>query len=135
MKYIPLAAIALLAFTGQITGQDEKDRVLFHVTSVEQGEATDYCTTDKCYATRFTVEGYTQNKDASIQYVLDCVEIIASEPTPHISVRCVRVHSHNDYMVKVGADFVIFGDAPASQTSEPFLSGYRIKSEKEVRKK
>lgn len=121
----------LLAFTGQAS-QDE--RVSFHVTSVEQGDAQDYCTTGKCSATRFTVEGYTQDKDAIVQYVLDCVETIANEPTPHISVRCVRVHSHSDYMVKLGADYVIFGDAPATQEKEPFLSAYRIKSEKEVRK-
>ena len=132
MKSLILASIFLVAFAGQVSGQDEK--VTFHVTSVEQDEAKDYCTTGKCSATRFTVEGYTQDKDASVQYVLDCVEVIANEPTPHISVQCARVHSHSDYMVKIGADFVAFEDSPSSQ-HEPYASAYRIKSEKEVRRK
>jgi hypothetical protein len=131
---ILLASLCLLvALAQQVASQNS--RVLFHVTSVEQGDATDYCTTGKCSATRFTVEGYTQDKDVVVQYVLDCVEILANEPTPHVFVQCPRVHSHNDYMVKVSSDFVIFGDTPATQTSEPYLSGYRIKSEKEVKKK
>jgi len=134
MKHLALASIALLAFTGQIISQ-EKDKVLFHVTSVEQDEAKDTCSPDKCSATRFTVEGYTQDKDVTVQYALDCVEVLSCDPKPHISVKCVRVHAHSDNMVKVGADFVIFGDFPITQTSEPFHSGYRIKSEKEVRKK
>jgi hypothetical protein len=85
----------VFALAGQLFGQDEA-KVLFHVTSVEQGDAPDYCTTGKCSETRFTVEGYTQDRDASIQYVLDCVETIAHEPTPHLTVQCARVHSHND---------------------------------------
>jgi len=134
MKSLILASIFLVALAGQLFSQDE--RVLFHVTSVEQGDAADYCTTDKCSATRFTVEGYTQDKDAVVQYVLDCVEVIASEPTPHKSIQCVKVHSHADYEVTIGADFIIFAsDAPTKQEKEPFVSGYRIKSEKEVRKK
>jgi hypothetical protein len=51
---VALASIVLVAFTGQ-SSRDEK--VSFLVTSVEQDEATDYCTTGKCSATRFTVEG------------------------------------------------------------------------------
>jgi hypothetical protein len=86
--------------------------------------------------TRITVEGYTQDKDAAVQYVLGCVEVISSEPTPHTSIQCVKVHSHTDYVVTIGADFIIFAsDAPTKQEKEPFTSGYRIKSEKEVRKK
>jgi hypothetical protein len=123
----------LLAFTATAPSQQD-EKVTFHVTSVEQGEATDYCTTGKCSATRFTVEGYTQDKDAAVQYVLDCVEVIANEPTPHIKIRCAHVHSHSDYLVRLGDDFVSFGDSPSSQT-EPLESAYKIKSEKEVRKK
>jgi hypothetical protein len=132
MRHATLASIIILAVAGQVSSQDEK--AVFHVTSVEQEEAKDYCTTGKCSATRFTVEGYTQDKDADIQYVLDCVEILVEEPTPHISVQCVRVHSHSDYMVKIGSDFIAFGDSQSSQ-SKPIVSAYRIKSEKEVRKK
>lgn len=98
MKKYVLASIVLLAFARQLSSQDEK--VLFHVTSVEQGDATDYCTTGKCSATRFTVEGYTRDKDASVQYVLECVEVIALEPN-HRPVTCARVHAHTDYRVRV----------------------------------
>ena len=133
MKHTVLSSIVLLALAQQVPSQDGK--VLFHVTSVEQGDATDYCIPDKCSATRLTVEGYTQDKSVVVQYVLECVEVLSYAPTPHVSVQCVRVHSHNDYMVKIGADFIMFGDVPSEQRSEPYLSGYLIKSEKEVRKK
>jgi hypothetical protein len=131
MKYLALVPFFLVGLVVPPPGQSET--VSFHVTSVEQGEAKDYCTTGKCSATRFTVEGYTQDKDASVEYVLDCVEIIANDPTPHLSVQCARVHSHNDYKIRVGADFVFFGDIPAAQQKEPYFAAYRIKSEKEVR--
>jgi hypothetical protein len=132
MKYATLASIVLLALAQQLSSQVEK--VLLHVTSVEQGDASDYCTSGKCSATRFTVEGYTQDKDTAIQYVLDCVEIIANEPNPHVTARCARVHSHSDYVVKLGNDYIAFGDGQSSQ-SEPIALAYRIKSEKEARKK
>jgi hypothetical protein len=135
MRYVAFASIILLAFTAQaVSQQDEK--VTFHVTSVSQADATDWCTTGKCSATRITVEGYTQDKDAAVQYVRDCVEVFANEPTPHKSVQCVKVHSHADYEVTIGADFILFShDAPTKQENEPSVSGYSIKSEKEVRKK
>jgi hypothetical protein len=128
-----LAFAPVLFVTLHLSAQNA-DKVSFHVTSVQQGDATDYCTTGKCSATRFTVEGYTQDKDAAVEFVLDCVEVIANEPTPHTTFRCPRVHSHNDYSVKLGADFVAFGDGSASQT-EPIELAYKIKSEREVRKK
>jgi hypothetical protein len=134
MKCIALTSIILIAFAARAASEDEK--VTFHVTSVSVGDAPDWCTEGKCSATRITVEGYTQDKDAYVQYVLDCVEVIANEPTPHQSIQCVKVHSHIDYMVKIGADFIIFDrDAPTKHEKEPYISGYRIKSEKEVRKK
>ncbi len=134
MKYFALASIVLVGFIGQVT-KGEKDKVRFHVTTVEQGEATDYCTTGKCSATRFTVEGYTTpDKDASIQYVLDCVETIMVEPNSSTSnVLCARVHSHNDYMVEVGAEFIFFDSYPSDRKG--LQIAYNIKSEKEVKKK
>lgn len=96
MRFVTFASIILLAFTAAVSQQDEK--VTFHVTSVEQSDATDYCTTGKCSATRITVEGYTQDKDAGVQYVLDCVEVIANEPTPHKSIQCVKEHSRTQIM-------------------------------------
>ena len=36
---------------------------------------------------------------------------------------------------KLGDDYVMFGDVPGTQDKEPIIAAYRIKSEKEVRKK
>ena len=129
MKYIKLAPIILLMFAARaVSQQDEK--VTFHVTSVEQGEAPDYCTTGKCTATKFTVEGLTQDREGGVKYVLECVEAIASEPN-HKSVACFRVHAHTDYRVKIFAESVSFG---SSSQSDPVVIDYSIKSEKEVEK-
>lgn len=127
-----ILTLLLLASVGQVYGQEEK--ASFHVTSVEQGDATDYCSTGKCTATRIAVEGYTQDQEAIVQYVLNCVEIITNDPSPHYTTRCVRVHSHGDYTIKIGADYVWFGNDPGHQTAEPYLAAYSIKSEKEIRK-
>jgi hypothetical protein len=135
--YLVLAILILTVLhfgRSTLAGQSD-EKITFHVTSVSQADATDYCTTGKCSATRFTVEGYTQDKDAAVQYVLECVETLVNEPTPHYTVRCARVHSHADYLVKIIDDWIIFGDPPATQDKEPILSSYQIKSEKEVRKK
>jgi hypothetical protein len=135
MRHVTLATIILLVSAAQTLSQ-QGEKVSFHVTSVSQADATDWCTTGKCSATRITVEGYTQDKDAAVQYVLDCVEVIANEPTPHKTMQCVKVHSHADYEVTIGPDFIVFAsDAPTKQEKEPFVSGYSIKSEKEVQKK
>lgn len=129
-----LTSMILIAFA--VPAASEAEKVTFHVTSVSQSDATDWCTTGKCSATRITVEGYTPDKDAVVEYVLECVEVVASEPTPHMTIQCVRVHSHADYIVTIGSDSVNFTtDAPTKQDKELFVSGYRIKSEKEVRKK
>ena len=133
MKHTILASIVLLALAQQLSSQEEK--VLFHVTSVEQGDATDYCTTGKCSATRFTVEGYTMpDKDTAVQYVLDCVETLMVEPNNSTSnMICARVHSHTDYTIKFVAEFIFFDSYPSDR--QGMRVAYRIKSEKEVRKK
>ena len=140
-RYLGLAILILAVSNyfvrstlAQVEHAPTGEKVAFHVTSVSQADATDYCTTGKCSATRFTVEGYTQDKDAAVQYVLECVETLVNEPTPHYTVRCARVHSHSDYLVKIVDDWVTFGDSPA-QEKEPIIVSYLIKSEKEVRKK
>jgi hypothetical protein len=126
MRHVTLASIILLALTAKAVSQQ---KITFHVTSVSQADATDYCT--KCNATRFTVEGYTQDKDAAVQYVLECVEVIPGESN-HKSVACFRVHAHTDYGVRIFADSVSFG---SSSQSDPVVIDYSIKSEKEVRRK
>lgn len=51
------------------------DPIAFHVTSVAQGDAADFCTTGQCSATRFTVEGYAAGENGTtVEYILDCVE-------------------------------------------------------------
>jgi hypothetical protein len=47
MRYVTLASIIFLTFTAQATSQQD-EKVSFHVTSVSQADATDYCTTGKC---------------------------------------------------------------------------------------
>jgi hypothetical protein len=125
MRHVALATITLLAFAGQAVGQQ---KVTFHVTSVSQADATDYCT--KCNATRFTVEGYTQDKDGGVKYVLECVEVIPGESNRK-SVACFRVHAHMDYRVGIFTDSVSFG---SSSQSDPAVIDYSIKSEKELKK-
>jgi hypothetical protein len=125
MRYATFASIILLAFTARAMSQQ---KVTFHVTSVSQADATDYCT--KCNATRFTVEGYTQNKDGGVKYVLECVEVIPGESN-HKSVACFRVHAHTDYGARIFTDSVAFG---SSSQSDPVVIDYSIKSEKELKK-
>jgi hypothetical protein len=105
MRCVTLASIIILAFAARAVSQQEQ--VTLHVTSVEQGEAPDYCTTGKCNATKVTVEGFTHDKDGGVKYVLECVEVIASE-TNAKSVACFRVHAHADYRV--------FGSQPTTET-------------------
>lgn len=99
MKRI-LAVVALLGlpFCERSLGQEQSpQKIIFHVTAVRSEEAHDICTSDTdCSATRFTVEGYSEANGESTEYVLDCVEIMAFKPSPHLAVVCDRVHAHND---------------------------------------
>jgi hypothetical protein len=139
MKLAAIAVIATLVLP--LMGQSESPKIVFHVTSVEQGEATDWCTTGKCSATRFTVRGYAVDIEdrTPIEYVLDCVETIANEPKPHVTAQCPRVHAHKDYDAELGADSIFFADSPSDSsgrpsTDKPIVMGYTIKSEKEVQR-
>lgn len=117
---------------------DQGQAIVFHVTSVEQGEATDYCTTGKCSATRFTVGGTRLEDGVTIEYVLDCVEVITNEPKPHMTSQCVHVHAHGEYPAKLYSEAIFFDtektNSPSSEAA-PLLLGYQIRSEKELRKK
>ena len=130
-----LTALFGLLLGGQCFGQ-ESTRATLHVTSVRKEEAKDWCTTGKCNATRHTVEGYINAKDdpSSVEYVLECVEVMATEPTPHYTIVCDHVHAHTDYLVKVGATFVAFEHEKASSGTTTTFAAYGIKSEKEVAK-
>jgi hypothetical protein len=136
MKAITLLLAILAAAASAQT--DQGQAIVFHVTSVEQGEATDYCTTGKCSATRFTLGGYTVEDTVTIEYVLDCVEVIANEPKPHMTAQCVHVHAHGEYPAKLYSESIFFDTEKSNSTpsdSPPMLLCYQIRSEKEVRKK
>jgi hypothetical protein len=108
----------------------QTEHVTFHVSSIQSGDATgDWCNSGKCSAKKFTVEGYTD----STEYVLECVELFATEPSPHYTIVCPKLHAHNDYAARLGADFIAFGDDKKA-TGEPILSAYQIVSEKEIPK-
>jgi hypothetical protein len=99
----------------------------FHVTVVTSGEATDWCQTGKCTATRYTVEGYTK----SVAYVLECVEVFTAPPDAHISLACAKVAAGKDYRVKVFPTSINFVDAPKPDDSRAVASQYTIRSQKE----
>jgi len=134
MKAIALLLVILA--THALSQTDQGQAIAFHVTSVEQGEATDYCTTGKCSATRYTVGGYRVEDGVTIEYVLDCVEVIANEPKPHMTSQCVHVHAHGEYPAKLLAEAIFFDTEKQNPSdSQPLLLAYQIRSEKEVRKK
>jgi len=111
----------------------EATKATLHVTSVRQAEAEDYCQTNECSATRFTVEGYVDVKGDpdAVEYALECVETWAMKPKPHVTGSCIKVHAHNDYLVKVFPEAVFFEH---EGNVEGIELGYKILSEKEVRK-
>jgi hypothetical protein len=133
MKLAAFPLIAILALP--LLGQNEAPKIILHVASVAQGEATDFCTTGGCAATRFTLGAYADDDGTPIEYVLDCVETIANDPKPHVTMRCPRVHSHKDYEVMLTTDAICFTrDTPRATSDQPFEACYTIKSEKEVQR-
>lgn len=120
----------------------ELSKAILHVTSVRSGEANDRCTTGKCSATKLTVEGYINAKNGtrSVEYVLECVEVTAHDPTPHYTIVCDHVHANKDYVVNILPSAVGFvSETEAQKVGEVTPSNvsprtYDIKSEKEVAK-
>jgi hypothetical protein len=135
MKAIALLLVILATHASSQTDQGQS--ITFHVTSVEQGEATDYCTTGKCSATRITLGGYRVEDGVTIEYILDCVEVIANEPKPHMTSQCIHVHAHGEYPAKLYSEAIFFDTEKQTNPppDPPILFGYQIRSEKEVRKK
>lgn len=127
-----LTVLLGLLLWGQSFGQNTANAIL-HVTSVRSEDAKDWCPTGGCSATKLTVEGYISAKSqpSLIEYVLECVEVVVSEPSPHFTVVCDKVHAHTEYLVKVGPDFIAFEHEKQPSTTAT-LSLYKIVSEKEV---
>ena len=134
MRTILLNAV-MVVFLAGISFSQETSKALFHVASVESSNAPDRCPTERCTATKITVEGYTQAKDGSVsvEYVLDCAELIMDEPSPHQAVVCDHVHANSGYLVKIGSNYISFSDD--DPRFEPLHAAYRIVSEKEPKHK
>lgn len=118
-----IAVILVLLSLAQIFSQNA---VNFHVTSIAQNDAKDYCTTANCSATRFVVEGYTRSKDGGVEYILECVEVTG--------VTCARLHAHAEYSARIFERSVAFGPIHRS-TTPPAEIDYDIKSEREIKSK
>jgi hypothetical protein len=133
MKRLLTLGVLSALLISQSGGQDTP-RATFHTTSVRSADATDYCGNGKCLAMRFTVEGYIEAKGSTlaVEYVLTCVEFRSTEPPAQITIACDRVHAHEDYTVKLGADYVVFGGEQQLPKQGPPISAYSIVSEKEV---
>ena len=142
MKPAFILALLFGLLLGAPSFAQEITKATLHVTSVQSGEAKDWCETGKCSASRYTVEGYVTSKDGltSVEYVLECVEVMAQEPSPHYTVVCDHVHAHEDYLVRVLPTAIAFehekeaSKGNESPTTAPISSAYHIASEKEVAK-
>jgi hypothetical protein len=129
MVTLTVTVLGILSlFLGEATAKTQ-DTAILHVTSVRQDEAKDWCDTEKCFATRFTVEGHraARNPNQVIKYVLECVEMIPTE-TGKRSLICPRVQADGDYDVNIFTDAVGFPSAELPKNG--LLSFYTIKSQK-----
>lgn len=113
-------------------GQDSNTKI-FHVTSVRTEEATDWCTSNECSATRFTVEGYTP----TVEYLTECIEIVKNAPPAHYTSTCTRVAAGEEYVVKVLSDAIWVQTEGESSCKPPecHLMLYEIKVQKERKSK
>jgi hypothetical protein len=142
MKPAFILALLFGLFLGGPSFGQEFTKATLHVASVRSGEAKDWCETGECSATRHTVEGYITSKDdpISVEYVLECVEVLAHKPSPHYTGVCDKVHAHEEYVVKVFPNAIAFEhEKESSGTKEssgatPVNLAYHIVSEKEVAK-
>jgi hypothetical protein len=135
-KRIAIIVVALLAC--RCLAQEVGEKIVFHVTSVGSADATDYCTTGECSATRFTVEGYANLRGSSAvtAYVLDCVEVVTTKSPIHWTSVCAHVHASSDYDAKLYSQSVDLSpeEKGSSSADAPMRLLYSIKSEKEVSK-
>jgi hypothetical protein len=134
----------LMEFSSQLLAQDQEhdhgwQKIVFHVTSVRSEDATDWCQTGECSATRFTIEGYSDVKQDGhlTEYVLKCVEVTVIDPSPHKTFVCAHLHANNDYdalLVRESISFYPFGKPMPAGSLDQALSLYSIASEKEMAK-
>lgn len=115
-----------LPLCGRSLGQVQN--ITFHVTAVRSEDAPKVC--DDCSATKITVEGYSD----TIEYVLECTEVVASKPSPHFTVVCDRVHAGSDYDARMTVTSIWFGPDKPQSSDGPLAGHYDIVSEKEVKR-
>jgi hypothetical protein len=132
MPVLTFAILATVSLASAAT--DEGTKAVLHVTSVKREDATDWCTTGKCSATRYTVEGYRGAKSPNevIRYLLECVEVVSIEEAK-VTLACTRVQADEDYEVKILADAIFF-ETTATSKDGPTQSGYAIKPQREEKK-
>jgi len=130
----PASLVIQILLLSAAMAKAQGEKALLHVTSVRQEKATDWCDTGKCYATRFTVEGYKAAKEPNsvVKYIVECVEVVDTE-TGKTTLSCTRVQAAADYDVRIFPDAIVF------QPVEPPIEGtvhaaYTIKSQKEEKK-
>jgi len=107
----------------------------FHVTSVTKSDVDIKCSEEKpCYATKYTVDGYTKNGEKSItNYVLECIEIMQIvDQSMRIPRSCAKLHANHEYGVSINDDWVFFGGIRPQQPGSANESAYKVVSEKEV---
>ncbi len=129
MKWLFVFTSAVLSVSlSGLSFRQDMTNASFHVRSVHTEDAKDWCRTGECSARRITVEGYADVKGSpdTVEYVLDCVEVWANEPTPHQTIVCLHVHAREDYSVRIGDTFIWFGDPQKADKAEPILSAYSI---------
>jgi hypothetical protein len=108
--------VTLLVLAGNSArAQDSKDDgsapIVFHVTSVKRDGPPDICTTGKCYAYRFSVEGYSKVPgDAHFtDFELTCTEYHPFDPAPDAQkFACPRLRANGSYDAKLFADVISF---------------------------
>jgi hypothetical protein len=130
-----MLASSLLPLSEQLLGQEQSaQKITFHVTAVRLEEMRDSCPSDVCSATKFTVEGYSDVKgdSHSTEYVLECDEILAYKPSPHVTVQCVRLHANHDYEASLWSASIAF--STTSPSKDAIVANYNIVSEKEDNK-
>jgi hypothetical protein len=119
-RIFAIAVLLGLSLNGPSLAQEKGTPITFHVTAVRSGEAHDSCTDADCSATRYTVEGYVDVKSDSslIEYVLDCVQVIVSKPSPHFTVVCAQVHAHNDYDATLWSNAIFLAKPSHNRTGQ-----------------
>ena len=135
-KIFIIAIFLGVSLSERSPAQDKGTPITFHVTAVRSEEAHDWCATGECGATRYTVEGYSDVKSDSslIEYVLDCVQVMAPKPSPHFTIVCDQVHAHNDYDATLWSNAISFSPPKPQSPDAPMAAAYQIVSEREVSK-